>query len=757
VTVWFLVIVVAIAVGYWIWKAGRKAGQEERRRSRSEDAYTISFDVRTYEPYSKKNRGKDAEWVGPGEGVTIAGHEIPGGLLYLTERAADSRGKWDDPSLINRRLPVDDRAGEPFDEIGYWPSYSNLTPGNRARYLRWLSGGRIESGVDQGLLFIFFYGLERRVLDELLAGGAWCDELSTIAEEVRRLNGTYTYSNGYSSFQGYSDSFLTYLSCCESKLHGSMIRFPQRATRHWDVPLDVKVALGQLSSSGKPIAPPWAFHWAYNCPGISLRTPARRCKEEFKSLFLRLYSERYGDGMVISPNKTSLVVEYRPASRAVSHRSSRLDFELPDVTVLKRPVARLRELVEGCTSQLDDYSRALGRKSAASLGELLAALLPQPLLEDESAEDTSVTRDWLAGLLEPDKPVSVSVGDLLEKLPGGEIAQLTRKHWELIAMLLEKLGCGIEPDVRLGGQHPPLDGVVWLFRQDWEPVREASRRFRTASALLPFAVMVSSSDGVAAEELDLISGQLSQLAEWEQARLKARLNLLLGHPPQLHSLRAAVSGIESGQKRSIAQFLLLLAAADGRITPEEVQALERIYGMLDLDPDSLHSDIHALMTMQPSEAGKAPTTVMPARLSEPGYDLPPKPADEGVLVLNADAIERKRQESESVFAFLDAVLGDEEPPESAESEETEEPEEKRDFDLSLDEAHTKLMEGLLASSEMPAEKWSKLCDEVGLLPNAAIGAINEAVLELIDEMLIVSSDPVAVDATVAAIVRKNHG
>lgn len=754
---WFLVIVVAIAVGYWIWKAGRKADQEEQRRSGSEDAYTINFDVRTYEPYSKKNRGKDAEWVGPGEGVTIAGHEIPSGLLYVTDRVADSRGTWDDPSLINRRLPVDDRAGEPFGEIGYWPSYSNLTPGNRARYLRWLSGGRIESGVDQGLLFIFFYGLERRALDELLAVRAWCDELSAIAEEVRRLNGTYTYLNGYSSFQGYSDSFLTYLSCCESKLHGSMIRFPQRATRHWDVPLDVKVALGQLSSSEKPIPPLWAFHWAYNCPSISLRTPARRCKEECKSLFLRLYGERHGDGMVIPPNKTPLVVEYHPASRAVSGRSSRLDFQLPDVTALKRQVDRLRELVEECTNQLDDYSRALGRKPAASLGGLLVALLPQPLLEDESVADTSVTRDWLADLFESDEPVSVSVGDLLEKLPGGEIAQPTRKQWELIAQLLEKLGCGIEPDVRLGGKRPQLDDIVWLFRQDWEPVREAGGRLRTASALLPFAVMVCSSDGVAAEELDLISGQLSQLAEWEQARLKARLNRLLGHPPQLRSLRAAVSGIESRQKQSIAQFLLLLAAADGRITPKEVQALERIYGVLDLDPDSLHSDIHELMTTRPSEAGKAPTTVIPARQSEPGYELPPKPADEGILVLDVDVIERKRQESESVFAFLDSVLGEAEPPESGESEETEEPEDKQGFDLALDRAHRRLMEELLAASEMPAEKWSKLCDEVGLLPNSAIGVINEAVLELIDEILIVSSDPVAVDASAAAIVRKHHG
>jgi hypothetical protein len=48
--------------------------------------------------------------------------------------------------------------------MGYWPLYSGIDPASRAAYLHWLTGGRKAPEAYIGYVFLFFYGIERRVL-----------------------------------------------------------------------------------------------------------------------------------------------------------------------------------------------------------------------------------------------------------------------------------------------------------------------------------------------------------------------------------------------------------------------------------------------------------------------------------------------------------------------------------------------------------------------------------------------------------------
>ena len=106
----------------------------------------------------------DKCWVPPDQARKIAGYEIPGGMIYVG-KSLPPVGGWQDvePALINPSLPVARRKPDVAGEsMGYWPSYSEISPQAHAAYLSWLAGGRSDPGAYIGYVFLFFYGLERR-------------------------------------------------------------------------------------------------------------------------------------------------------------------------------------------------------------------------------------------------------------------------------------------------------------------------------------------------------------------------------------------------------------------------------------------------------------------------------------------------------------------------------------------------------------------------------------------------------------------
>ncbi len=92
-----------------------------------------------------------ARWVRAGEEVNVAGHVIPGGLIYVGSHLNPVIAYGVDPALTNPDLPVStqsvDRAGQ---SMGYWPSYSEIKSQYRAARLLWLAGGRSDPTVNVG-------------------------------------------------------------------------------------------------------------------------------------------------------------------------------------------------------------------------------------------------------------------------------------------------------------------------------------------------------------------------------------------------------------------------------------------------------------------------------------------------------------------------------------------------------------------------------------------------------------------------------
>ncbi|HDR73814.1 MAG TPA: hypothetical protein ENN85_07890 [Methanoculleus sp.] len=70
----------------------------------------------------------------------------------------------EEPSLIFSNLPIKPPSEEDYNtDIGYFPSYERLNPGTKWIYLDWLCN--ISNKIDTGYVFIFYYGLERHLIE----------------------------------------------------------------------------------------------------------------------------------------------------------------------------------------------------------------------------------------------------------------------------------------------------------------------------------------------------------------------------------------------------------------------------------------------------------------------------------------------------------------------------------------------------------------------------------------------------------------
>ena len=73
----------------------------------------------------------------------------------------------------------------------YWPCYSMIDPASRAAYLHWLASGRKDPAAAVGYVFLFFYGIERRVLVDAQTSEQARSEIDGLLAEVERLLGIY--------------------------------------------------------------------------------------------------------------------------------------------------------------------------------------------------------------------------------------------------------------------------------------------------------------------------------------------------------------------------------------------------------------------------------------------------------------------------------------------------------------------------------------------------------------------------------------
>jgi uncharacterized tellurite resistance protein B-like protein len=675
-------------------------------------------------PESKNN--KQGQWVLPDEIIKVGNESISGGYFYTGGRLKSLDGYDIEASLVDPTLKLNSTSPDyGGDDMGYWPAYSQISPQSRAAYIEWLASERKDPEAYIGYVFLYFYGLERRILVDAAVGDVLDTEIDALIHELQRLRTIYGDNR---SFNGYVTGLLshTWALYKPDQQPDKSILLAKR-----DFTSVFKLQLARTVGRGESVSSELALIWIKSHPEFSLRTPARRCEQEFDQLFTIHYKNKFGDGLVIAPNKTKLQLEYYPASSSLrgSH-STKID--LPDASRLKAPMKKLMTLAEVCTVELEAYSRFIGKPENSRDSLAAAAFLPADLAVSNRHYDQ--LKSWIASKIDADSGL-VTTKEFLSQLGEEAPLKINKKEAVMLAGLVEKTGFGLAPDVRYHQAKPELNGNIVLFNKAHDENFKPSNAFNQVGTILRLGAMVASIDGhVDNSEIDLLEKLISedkQLKKDEKPSLKAYLHWRLNTKVNMTGLKPRLESISDREKAAISHILVSVALADGNVDPTEIKQLEKLYTSLGLDKTMVSSDIHNLTSRK----------VTTDSLTEKN-----ETSTVSEFSLNHDLIRLHESETNDVKAVLGSIFIDE-PIED-------EPEEintatSKNIITGLDAGHTRFYEMLITKDQWTSVEVKSLCEELNLMMSGAIETLNDWAFEKVHAPIVEDGSTVFVDLELA--------
>ena len=657
-------------------------------------------------PPASKNK-TPGQWVPPGQSVAIGRYEVQGGFFYQGGRLPSLTDDAADASLIDPTLPIHPAPPDySNNNMGYWPRYGQIGPRDRAAYIKWLaSPDRADPACDIGYVFLYFYGLERRLLMD--GGDISQAERVALVTELKRLKSVY---GANSSFNSYVSGLLahTWALYTSAEKPDSYLLTGKR-----DFTSVLRLIAGHLSSTGKPVPAIIALAWAQSHPDYSLRTPAKRCAREFEHLFKLHYQEQYGSGMIVKPNKTKLRLRYLPASPSLQGYRS-VEVDLPDVCRRPAPAKKLIALAETCTDALAAYSRCVGKSEYATEALVAISHLPHGMEAAIQHEEFRRLKAWLDSKATGPRAL-IATRELLEQVGKQSLLAVNKKDAEMLGRLIEVAGYGLAPDVRFHYARPDVGGKVVLFRGGHGAAFKPSPAFIQVGTILRLGALVATVDGQTlskeARVLHECITEETQLSDKERVSLEAYLWWALNTKAKVARMKARVARMNDAEKATVSSILVRVAMADGKADPAEIKQLETLYTAMGLDRALVSSEIHRL------SAGQAAPTPPDTARGE---------ADSGNahFVLDKALLRIHKEETDGVKAILGAIFAEESDVDEQESTIADSPP-APSAHAGLDAAHSKLYDALAAKSDWPLPEVATLCKDLNLMPNGAVEVIND--------------------------------
>lgn len=694
---------------------------------------------------------RTASWYGKNQLVEVKNYSISKGFVYVGERLINTKNEnrpyqnndYNDATLINPTLPI--IPAEPWehgDEMSYWPNYADIPAKCKGAYLKWLSDGRIEPSTYIGYVFLFFYGLERRIFVDAIKGNVSAEERNDIVTEVLRLLELY---GGNNSFKMYAKNFLAMEWVFFSRNNEKIPEY-LKFDGHYHVYV-LRLLLAKSISKQEPLSYELALDWTIMHPtlGIKLRTPARRCPNEFKKLFKQRYLQKFGQGIIIKPNKTPLEQNYIPASYTIANvLISKEKFNLPDPIILTAPIKKLIDLVEECTVELESFSKYIGR-----VGNNPNSLYAQTLLPKELLQQSTYLNKLKEKLGNTEKEINVikltEIYDLLqEKIP----LVIDKKESEKLGILIELFDSGIAPDNRYHHLKPTIDGQVVIFKKGHGINFNPSQEFSMLCSILRLGAIVSQIDGeVSHHEEELLYNMIQdnrKLTNIEKDSLKAFLHWALITPQEINGLKKKLEIASQNEKTAIGHILISIAHADGKIDLKEIKQLEKLYTLLGLNKDQVLSDLHQLSV--PNEP-----IIVDYKDKDTSYSIP-IPENESVessFRLNHEIIRIREAETSGIKVILEKIFTSNEDIEENSDNSIEEIIEINSPLSTLDEAHQKFFNQLITKELWEKEEIQIISKELGLMADGAMEVLNEWAFENANAPLIEDGEEIYIDIELA--------
>ena len=683
---------------------------------------------------SERGHEPQFAWHPPRSSPTIAGHTITGGMVYIgsvTAGALSGTGCVIDPALAVAT------ESEQVPALGYWPAYADIAPACRGAYLRWLAAGKCQPDADIGYIFLYFYGLERR----LLVDRPPTDERAALVAEVERLRSVYA---GNHSFEGYSRRLIEAAGLL-ANLHadeGSVAYRPDLEARAGTMPLPLVVAIARRVATATPLDFDLAAAGLIGLPwdkGLQDTLVLRTIRAEFLQLLRARFAVTYPAGLLLHNRRTTrLQLGYQPAAAGLNvDLTSSFQAPLPDP--MKLDWSHFVAFATSVAADLNAYAKLVAYHPERA-GSVAALVCCPP---EFAAVAGGPARQWLEALQAP--IAAVPFGELALHATGKRRPKWTLREHREVCEVMSKVGRCVVPDAADGSERLD-DGTIVYLLVDPVPAAGRSPQFGTAVAaafLVAGIAQACGDQGPQVEEAWLvrIRDRLS-LPEGDVLRLRARLLWSRGTRPNIARARRLLADAGPEDREIAAGSATIAAVAGGPIDNARIAMLETIYDRIEVPRRPLYATMHGAVAATVDGASE------PISVATDGPAVVhaiPAPPDSGGAGLREDRLRQIRAETEAVTSLLANIFVEDEDDALA----TKAPE-RGDAFAGLDKEHAAFVRHLAAQSAWPRGEFAAAARAAGLMPEGSIEIINEWAFERFDEALVEDGDPLIVHVALLA-------
>lgn len=693
------------------------------------DAIVRTRAVQAATSATSPRRDARSPWVPGTETVTVGNYRLKG-FIYVGESLRPQNG-WGqrDNCLIVPSMPLAARADVSGQYLDYWPAYERISPSSRKAYLDWLASDRSNPETPVGYVFLYFYGLERRLM---LDGAA--EERDSILAEVERLVAVYG-QNG--SFRRYSGELLS----AAGALGG------RPSTDDWhpiglgDVPIADRLELGRVAAAGEAISPALLLSLVANHPETRLRAPVRRLPELISQRFRSQVERDYPDGLRISlPRQVSILeVNYRAASSTFEVGVIGASHKIPDIAQLTEPLGYGRTILDAVTDELDSYSREMGKANGTPVSIAGLSKLPPELRHQQAM---AVAGDAIAKLnAVADGRHLYRLADLLS-LVGLKTDVSTKIGLRDLSLCLAGWGIGIVPDPLFAPKILAERDAVLVFRLDMtKPIEtEPSDQYRLTYVSLALGVVVANADGAVSDGERRILSRLivetPDLSDQERRRLVSDYRWLEANPLAVSDLRQFLKQSTPEFRKALMERLVPIAAADGSMDAGEVSVLEKLAKILDLDNAMIYQALHSV------DLNRDDMPMVEAPRQGTGPAIPAQPQKRTARAgVDAARLAEIRAETAHASTLLSEIFADDVPEPAPVVVPT------TTLDGELDQRHRAFLEELMTRPQWSEEDFGRLARQAGMMPGSAKNKLNDWSIERFDELILEGEGTIMINSS----------
>ena len=729
-------------------------------------------------------------WLGRGSSLWAAGYGAKDPLVYVTERS-QVEGH---PAFLDLDRPVQ----APYaTDPGYWPSWEGLSPSNRGAFLAWLRDGRRQPGFNIGLVFLYFYGLERRVVMDRA-------DTTEIHGEICGLLHAYGANR---SFRGYAASLLAVIHAIDRDC--DVAATISALAAHQSVPAPVS-AMPTVAVPGTVV--PYSFPYCFIpadlvdvilairtepidaalatsivqvLPQGGKATVQKSVWDEFAQVFATRFAVRWPQGIaaVAPADRIRTKLEYKWAAHFPGQTAPRLN--VPSSVSVTAHWDGLVEVWNTCTTEISQLSRL--QAQGVSDPRALFEALPADLRQAAQHPDYPAWEDWYAKIRDAHGFATVTVAELVARSKtacpaDGKVRPSAARG---LAARVEALGFALEPDPRIAGKGLDLADQRVIYRPVEGHVVLPGQAYIGLQTIVELCLAVALADGsIDDAEIEHIFGMLDrddELPAPERERLRAHVAYQQAVGGDIGAVSANRLGKLSAASQSvIASMVVAIALADGKVTSGERNALRKVYRALGrpiAELDSLLSPAPAAAGAGTGDDAQGITINWAAvealqRETNDVQHLLGKALAECVQDVDSGSDDNKENEKTvagSVASESEVIVM--KPPQADVSAATSTPPADlhpvvdggavADFRAragaalnDLDQLYVAVLAACASRDSMPAADFRAICKSAGVMPAAAVEAINAWADETLGDFLISGDGPYTIDTRLLAKISK---